>query len=155
MDCSWMEQKFEKLKLHPSRYEGKSPRDWKYNCIAWAMGKKDKPWWPATFGGYHWPKSLPRQKVGEETLANFIRAFKRLRYNICLTKDYSLEKGFEKIVIYVKGNQNPTHAARLLPSGLSTSKIGDEEDIEHVSPADLEGSQYGSVAVVMKRSARI
>ena len=147
-----MEDKFEKLKLHPSHYDGKSPRDWNYNCIAWAMGKKDKPWWPATVGSYKWPKRLPRENPGQETLSNFIRAFKRLRYKVLPTKDYSPETGFEKVAIYVKNNQNPTHAARLLPSGNWTSKIGNEEDIEHVSPMDLEGSEYGTVAVVMKRN---
>ena len=56
------------------------------------------------------------------------------------------------MAIYVKGNQNPTHAARqLLPAGIWTSKIGNEEDIEHVSPGVLEGVEYGTVAVVMKR----
>ena len=85
---------------------------------------------------------------------NFVRAFKRLRYGLLRSKNYSLEKGFEKIVIYVKGQQNPTHAARQLPSGMWTSKIGDEEDIEHVSPSVLEGAEYGTVAVVMKRASK-
>jgi hypothetical protein len=66
-----------------------------------------------------------------------------------------LEKGFEKVAIYVKGNQNPTHAARQLDSGIWTSKIGNEEDIEHSSPAVLEGLEYGAVAVVMKKSIKI
>src|SRR5580692_3685770 len=129
MDCSWMETRFEKLR--PSNYDGKSPVDFCYNCIAWAMGRKDSRWWPATIGGYRWPKKLPRQKPGEETLANFISAFKRLGYKVNPKKDYSLEKGFIKVAIYVKGNENPTHAARQLGSGIWTSKIGDEEDIEH------------------------
>jgi hypothetical protein len=145
-----MERRFERLR--PSDYDGKSPVDYYYNCIAWAMGRKDSRWWPATIGGYRWPKKLPREKPGEETLPNFIRAFKRLGYKVISQKDYSLERGFEKVAIYVKGNQNPTHAARqLLPSGIWTSKIGNEEDIEHVSPGVLEGMEYGTVAVVMKR----
>jgi hypothetical protein len=146
-----METKFEKLRS--SDYEGKSFADWNYNCIAWAMGRTDKPWWPSTIKGYHWPRILPREALGKETLDNFVRAFKRLRYTLSRSKDFSLEKGFEKIVIYVKGQQNPTHAARQLPSGMWTSKIGDEEDIEHVSPSVLEGAEYGTVAVVMKRTA--
>jgi hypothetical protein len=147
-----METRFEKLR--PSNYEGKSPVDFYYNCIAWAMGRKDSCWWPATIGGYRWPKKLPRQKPGEETLPNFISAFKRLGYKVIPKKDYSLEKGFEKVAIYVKGNQNPTHAARQLDSGIWTSKIGNEEDIEHSSPAVLEGLEYGVVAVVMKKSIK-
>lgn len=146
-----MESVFEKLR--PSEYEGRSPKDFTHNSVAWAMGMKDTRWWPATIGGYRWPKRLPREKPGQETLANFIRAFKRLRYKVCPNKNCSLEEGVEKVAIYVKGNQNPTHVARQLPSGIWTSKIGDEEDIEHISPFVLEGASYGKVAVVMKRSA--
>ncbi len=144
-----METTFEKLR--PSHYEGKSHPDWNYNCIAWAMGRIDKPWWPSTIAGYNWPRNLPREKPAQETLDNFIRAFKRLRYKVSRNKNYSLEKGFEKVAIYVKGQQNPTHAARQLPSGIWTSKIGDEEDIEHVNPGVLEGKRYGKVAVILKR----
>lgn len=144
-----METRFEKLRA--SNYEGKSPVDFNYNCIAWAMGKKDSRWWPATIGGYRWPKKLPRQNPGEETLSNFASAFRLLRYKPCPVKNYSLEKGFEKVAIYVKGNDNPTHAARQLPSGIWTSKIGDEEDIEHATPTVLEGAVYGTVVLVMKR----
>jgi hypothetical protein len=147
-----MENKFEKLR--PSDYVGKSDPDWDYNCIAWAMGRKDSPWWPSTLTGYHWPRNLPREDVGQETLPNFINAFKRLRYKVLRQKNYSLQNGFEKVAIYAKGRQNPTHAARQLPSGVWTSKIGDEEDIEHVSPTVLEGREYGMVAVVMKRPVK-
>jgi hypothetical protein len=147
-----MESKFENLR--PDNYEGKSYPDFDYNCIAWAVGTKDKPWWPAKTGGYHWPKKLPREEPGSETLKNFIRAFRKEGFKLCGGKNYSLENGFEKIAIYVKGNQNPTHATRQLSSGVWTSKIGDEEDIEHQNPTVLEGVFYGTVAVVMKRPVR-
>jgi hypothetical protein len=145
-----METRFENLR--PSDYEGKSPKDYDYNCIAWALGKKDKPWWPATIGGYNWPRGLPREKPGEETLTNFIRAFKRQGYKVC--NNHRLEKGIEKVAIYVKGHQNPTHAARQLPSGIWTSKIGDEEDIEHQTLGSLRGLVYGQVGVLLKRPRR-
>ena len=44
----------------------------------------------------------------------------------------------------------PLHAARQLPNGRWTSKLGELEDIEHVLH-DLEGAAYGSVVLVMKR----
>jgi hypothetical protein len=44
------------------------------------------------------------------------------------------------------------HAARQLPSGRWTSKIGVLEDIEH-SLRDLEGDEYGTATVLMKRPA--
>lgn len=144
-----MEKRFERLR--PTDYEGKSDPDWDYNCIAWAMGRDDKHFWPSEIGGSTWPKGLPREEPGAETLANFIRAFRRIQYKVSNKKDYSLERGIEKVAIYVKSQQNPTHAARQLPSGIWTSKIGEEEDIEHISPAVLEGAFYGTVAVVMFR----
>jgi hypothetical protein len=89
-----METRFEKLR--PSNYEGKSPVDFYYNCIAWAMGRKDSCWWPATIGGYRWPKKLPRQKPGEETLPNFISAFKRLGYKVIPKKIIPWKKDLKK-----------------------------------------------------------
>jgi hypothetical protein len=44
----------------------------------------------------------------------------------------------------------PKHAARQLPSGRWTSKLGPMEDIEHALH-DLTGMAYGSVVLVMKR----
>jgi hypothetical protein len=44
----------------------------------------------------------------------------------------------------------PTHAAWQLGSGRWTSKLGELEDIEHAL-RDLEGTEYGAVALVMKR----
>jgi hypothetical protein len=44
----------------------------------------------------------------------------------------------------------PKHAARQLPNGRWTSKLGVSEDIEHALH-DLTGLIYGSVALVFKR----
>jgi len=44
----------------------------------------------------------------------------------------------------------PTHAARQLPSGRWSSKLGPMEDIEH-ELQDVTGSVYGSVVLVLKR----
>jgi len=43
------------------------------------------------------------------------------------------------------------HAARQLPEGRWTSKLGELEDIEHALH-DLTGTVYGSVVLVMKRA---
>jgi hypothetical protein len=61
-----------------------------------------------------------------------------------------LEAGFEKIALFANNQGIPLHAARQLPSGRWTSKLGELEDIEHTL-RDLEGEEYGSVALVMKR----
>jgi hypothetical protein len=61
-----------------------------------------------------------------------------------------LEAGFEKIAIYVGADSEVKHAARQLPSGLWTSKLGDFEDIEHPLFV-LEGGAYGWVKRFLKR----
>jgi hypothetical protein len=45
---------------------------------------------------------------------------------------------------------SPLYAARQLPNGRWTSKLGEWEDIEHALH-DLTGMVYGSVVLVMKR----
>ena len=45
-----------------------------------------------------------------------------------------------------------THMARQLASGLWTSKLGELEDIEHETPAELEGDIYGIVVQYMRRA---
>jgi hypothetical protein len=48
-------------------------------------------------------------------------------------------------------SQEVTHAARQLPSGAWTSKLGDWEDIEHNALSGLESSFYGRVSIILKR----
>ena len=124
-----------------------SDRTLSYNCIAWAAGKTDQPWWPTTaVKGYHWPHGLPKD---EETVANFIKAFETEGYQACA--DGSVEQGFEKVAIYADADNNPLHAARSLPTGAWTSKIGDEEDIEHSTLEAVSGKQYGNPVAFLKR----
>ena len=87
----------------------------------------------------------------EETLVAFIAAFATLGYETC--DDGALEDGVEKVAIYAFPSGRATHAARQLPTGRWTSKIGYEEDIEHGSPTELEGVEYGAVAQYMRRAA--
>lgn len=150
-DCSWVTSRFENIR--PQDFDCSSDRTAgelvTYNCIAWAAGKKDGFWWPRPEAGYHWPPGLPREQIGQETLENFIKAFETEGFTVCESDRF--ENGFEKVAIYVKNNDNPTHAARLLPSGLWTSKLGDDEDIEHTTLKCLEGKQYGKVRVFLKK----
>ena len=120
-----------------------SPPDQNYNCIAWAAGDTTVRWWPDAASELHWPAGIPRVA----TLAAFRAAFAALGYADC--GDEALEPGFEKIALFAQ-NGEPTHAARQLPSGRWTSKLGKREDIEHALH-DLTGLIYGSVALVMKR----
>ena len=49
-----------------------------------------------------------------------------------------LETDFDKIAVFANDQGIPTHAARQLPSGRWSSKLGELEDIEH-DLRDLEG----------------
>jgi hypothetical protein len=121
-----------------------SPSDSNYNCIAWAADQTDRWWWPDPFELYFWPADVPRV----ETLDTFVEAFRKQGYERCANAD--LETGFEKIAIYAKGK--PTHAARQLPDGQWTSKLGQSCDIRHQSLHGVEGELYGSAVVFLKRS---
>jgi hypothetical protein len=130
-------------RLNHTNYEIKSPATPAYNCIAWAADSTDRPWWPLR-PGWHWPPAV----VSHETLDAFISAFATLGYEPCDSP--VLERGYEKIAVYADGVV-PKHAARQLPSGAWTSKLGSEEDIEHAALDLLEGAWYGSVAVILCR----
>jgi hypothetical protein len=66
--------------------------------------------------------------------------------------DVSLDVGFEKVALFGYSLYY-THAARQLPNGKWTSKLGKAEDIEHDIPDDVAGGVYGGVVQIMKRPA--
>lgn len=110
-----------------------------YNCIAWAIGDNEHFWWPGT----HWPKTAGKKATRE----NFVRAFKLKGFELC--ENGNPEPGFEKIVLFEKDGA-PTHAARLLPDGNWTSKMGSFHDISHKLEG-LEGQVYGRATLFFKR----
>jgi hypothetical protein len=138
---------FPKLESEP--YEITSPEDTKYNCVAWAVGPDEvgRKWWPAPSPFYYWPVE-PR----DETITGFIIAFGQIGYTVCDAEDH--EAGYEKLAVYADETGSPTHMARQLHSGRWTSKLGDLEDIEHVTLDQLSGSDYGRVAQILKRKIR-
>ena len=132
--------------LRGSSYEVTSPSDDAYNCIAWAANDKSRWWWPDQPPRRYWPAGVLR----EESLAAFQETLASLGY--ALSADEGLEAGFEKLALFADADGLPTHAARQLTSGRWTSKLGELEDIEHALH-DLEGVEYGSVVLIMKRPA--
>ena len=143
-----LECKFPKLKQENFEITSEATRD--YNCIAWAADDTSKPWWPIRImpypaKQYYWPRNLPRVR----TLDNFVQAFALLGYETCSTSE--LEQGYVKVAIYVNANGAPTHMARQLESGAWTSKLGDDEDIEHSTLASVEGAAYGKAHTFLKR----
>jgi len=125
-------------------YEITSPKSSEYNCIAWVVGDTERWWWPDEMYQYYWPETILRK----DTMDAFIAAYETLGFEVCTNGH--LENGFEKIAIYVNSSGNPTHAARQLPNGEWTSKLGNIEDIKH-SLEGLEGSNYGKVTSFLKR----
>lgn len=138
--------------LDRAGYRVTSDECFDYNCIAHAASRSDAWWWPDEGDGIYWPESVAK----DETLDCFIQAYGTEGYEPCESPD--LEPGVEKVAIYVDADGVPTHAARQVPSGGWTSKLGDWEDIEHTTLAALErqdgkGEGYGTVAKILKRLA--
>lgn len=129
--------------LQSGGYDITSPATKEYNCIAWAAGDSETWWWPNK--DCFWPPAIPQ----EETLDVFIKVYEAFGYSRCDSDNY--EDGVEKVAIYVDSEGTPTHAARQLSNGRWTSKLGKLEDIEHNTLEGLAGSEYGTVAVIMKR----
>ena len=137
-------QTFPNLTSGNSRKTSEASND--YNCIAWAADDATRFWWPDENGFGYWPEgnNIPR----EVSLSAFIAAYESIGYAVC--DDGKVESAFEKIAIYTKENR-PTHAARQLPSGKWTSKLGTYIDIEHASLNDVSGNSYGTVSCFLKR----
>jgi len=120
-----------------------SPRDDRYNCIAFAAGDLHHWWWPDQAGQDAWPAGVERV----ETIDAFCSAFSTLGYAIC--EGDHLEAGYEKVALFAHAGV-PKHASRQLQDELWASKLGPSEDIVH-SLRDLEGTIYGTVVLIMKR----
>jgi len=136
-----LEDYFPNLKV--THFSVTSPATGDYNCIAWAAGVTDTWWWPDPMGVSAWPATAPC----EETVAAFVEAFRSLGYAPC--PDDTLEAGYEKVALYALAGV-PKHAARQLPSGSWTSKLGELEDIEHTLDG-LVGVWYGALVQILKR----
>lgn len=134
----WLVQKFPELAKSP--FDITSQPDPFYNCIAWAAGVDDEFWWP---GSKHWPVK-PGMAANR---TSFTQAFSTKGYVVCDGPEP--EEGFEKIALYEKDGK-PQHAARQLPDGRWTSKLGPSHDITH-SLDGLNGDEYGEPVLFLKR----
>ena len=131
--------------LRTAPFQVTSPANQKYNCIAWAAADANTWWWPR---GDPTTIVWPPTAVRELTLDAFTTAFHSLGF--VGGADESLEPAIEKVALFADPAGTPTHAARQLPSGRWTSKLGQAVDIEHELRA-LEGEIYGDVASILKR----
>lgn len=121
-----------------------SPQTTSYNCIAWAFGDDTKWYWPDPDEMYFWPNNIPRTVE----INSFIELYRLIGYEICQTDN--VENNYEKIAIFIDDQGLPTHAARQLPNGYWTSKLGCEFDIQH-SIYSMNNSVYGNAKIFMSR----
>ena len=150
---------FPKLR-HDTSFKVDSPTTPDYNCIAWAGKRENINWWPYSNdfkldgASYGWPFGIIR----DSSIRSFITLFEHLGYN-----QHPSKVGFEpnhlKIVLFAKPDptgqislldREATHAARQLLCGLWTSKLGQQFDIIHSNPYDLEGIDYGELVYILK-----
>jgi hypothetical protein len=120
-------------------YAISSPETSAYNCIAWALGEYHRWWEP----GVYWPIH-----AGDD-LAALVSLFAHLGF--VPGENEALEPGYEKVALYADEFDEWTHAARQLPDGWWTSKLGQGVDIRHRSPHALAGKVYGQLLAIMKR----
>jgi hypothetical protein len=129
-----------------------SPRDTRYNCIAFAAGDVTHWWQPGVggqaIGGYYWP-TLNTATTPEACE----RAFATLGYERCANGDYETE--YEKVAIYADADGQYTHAARQLRNGTWVSKLGPSQDINHNDVEGVCGKDYGEVAFFMRRPTKV
>jgi len=135
----WIDDAFPGLGL--GAYNVTSDPSEDYNCIAWAAGDQSR-WWSHA-AGYYWPNANRTPLV-----ESLVDVFTGLGYEVC--EGAILEVGFERIALYALGPLWK-HAARQLPTGLWTSKLGMDEDIQHTTPETLCGDRYGTLHCIMRR----
>jgi len=129
-------------------YTQTSPRDPRYNCVAWAVGDTKYNWYDVKIKGYYWPPG----GADADTVEGWVKVFALFGY--VKTENRELEPEFEKIAIYVTAEGFPEHVARQKGSGMWSSKMGKGIDMDHPTLEAIEGEIVGKVAVIMKRRCK-
>lgn len=130
--------------LTPGNHRIIGPATDRFNCIAWACGDTARWWQPGHL--FYWPVPCDPD---DSTVANLLAAFTAVGYAPC--SDGVAEPGFEKVTTFATAAGEYTHAARQLPSGKWSSKLGEWELIEHDTPEAVGGGVYGQLRQFMKR----
>ena len=140
---------FPKLK-DDNHFKITSKQDTRYNCIAWAAFYTDRWLWPP--GGYlldgvhyYWPSEIDKN----DRIETFKAVFQLFEYVECENSEF--EENYRKIALYQNAQGHCTHAARQKRNGIWTSKLGEEQDIEHGTPHTIECEMYGTVEFIMKK----
>ena len=123
-----------------------------YNCFAWAIGRNDIRLDASDEPCSHWPTGIEPSLY----INSYVEVYSSEGFKVC--DDPTLEEGYLKIVLYEdRFSGEAVHAARQLPNGCWTSKMGFIEDISHQDLASLEGYNGGlcwRVAKYMKKTHR-
>jgi hypothetical protein len=123
----------------------KSRRTRRYNCLAWAAREKHRRWDFAK--GAYWPKGVKRASG----IAYLVGAFQAEGFSVCKKDDCQKYDSTADLIVVYEKHRIGTHAARLLANGMWSSKLGDIEDVQHQTPEDVGGDEYGDPRVYMKR----
>jgi len=132
-------------KLAPDTYSITSPETDSYNCIGWALHDTQQWWWHTPQYACYWPPGVDRSNTRQAVAG----IFELHGYRVCDSAAHEL--GFEKVALYEHADFGIEHVARQLQDGQWTSKLGEWEDIRHSSVEALEGNEYGTVQVILKR----
>ncbi|RIK80189.1 MAG: hypothetical protein DCC68_11550 [Planctomycetota bacterium] len=122
----------------------------RYNCIAWAVGEKHRPW--DLLRGY-WPDGVPRTGC----LTSLIAAYQTKGFEICDEAPLEYDQSFDKVVLYgvqTGSGHEWQHAAKLMPNGMWSSKLGNWVDIQHEQPEHVNHADYGEPLVYMRKAKR-
>lgn len=95
--------------------------------------------------GVYWPPGIPALP----SLSGVEAAYREVGYEPCASG--CLEPGYEKVAVFADTTDEPRHAARQLPSGAWTSKLGDNVDIEHEELDAVGGIFYGEPRMYFRR----
>lgn len=116
------------------------------NCIGYAADKAGEWWDPAE--DQIWPDGVAR----DYTVESLVQVFIALGYTPCDSPDN--EPGYEKVAIY-SDDEEYTHAAKQLPDGTWSSKLGPDDDINHPGLESLADGMYGKVVRILKRARSV
>ncbi len=117
-----------------------SKQTWEYNCVMWSLNRDDE--WRDFFysdDGYVNP---------DQSINPYVAYFQENGFETC--ENSSLEVGALKICIFSK-NGIFSHVSRQLQDGRWASKMGNYEDIEHLTEFDVSGLGYGSPDIYMQK----
>ena len=114
-----------------------------YNCIAWAMGYRDR-WVDIEYSpGHWWPAGVKRSTEPQALFDAFVaEGFEK-------ADDGRFEKGYDKVVLFQKDGEW-THASRIESNEVEYSKFGGSFDGVH-SHNIFSGSIYGEEYAYLRR----